>query len=123
MVLKTYFQNCTTLVLASEIINPGYFVKTRYRAELVMTDLQIEAQAEQYAQVLQVKKTFDVLNRLQLLASFRPRVPVKGHARIWWKYAIHSVFKPKTSIKLGVVRLQLYDTFLCIKNSKSIQEE
>lgn len=84
-----------------------------------MTDLQVEAQAEQYQQVLQVKKTFDVLNRLQLLASFRPRVPIKGHARIWWRYAIHSVFKPKKSIKLGVVSSQIHDTLSGIKNSKA----
>lgn len=70
-----------------------------------LSESELSVQTEQYQQILMVKETFDLCNRLQLLLPYRPKHrPSRGRTKEWWKYALFCVTKPKKNAGILEVR-------------------
>ncbi|XP_041977291.1 vacuolar protein sorting-associated protein 13D [Aricia agestis] len=62
--------------------------RPRLAAHLTLAKVQLRLTSRQYGEVCGCARGLERVARLREVRALRPPVPVRGHARVWWRYAL-----------------------------------
>ena len=65
--------------------------RAKVQMNVIIDDVRIIFSRRQYQLIIELLKYFDKYSATQKNRKFRPNVPVKGNARLWWKFALNCV--------------------------------
>lgn len=60
---------------------------------LVLQEISLVLMRQQYHDVMKLLDSFDRMATNSLFRKYKPNSPLHGHAKLWWKYAITSIFE------------------------------
>ncbi|XP_070287563.1 intermembrane lipid transfer protein VPS13A isoform X1 [Myotis yumanensis] len=69
------------------------FSAPKIKLDVELHDIAIEFNKPQYFSLMELLESVDMMTQNLPYRKFKPDVPVHGHAREWWAYAIHGILE------------------------------